>query len=287
MRRWLPVLCLLWQAALGQEYSCEFLGKDYDRYLNTQFKLRPQHSSLDHMFFDDMNHEGRQIGAKVSFPLPDVRYRTCADSLIGRTFRVAQIFRNEQVPIFFSSVSSYPVMMLVDMVSEDTLYYRYDPYSMYRFPFVVQGLSDEEDVYCHQIQRKELTIGSGWYYHTPSRGAVSEVPISIHRTVQPEHSETFSIMLRCYGMRPHSRVRGVTVFLADGTRISRNDAVVSVSTTDRGYEYRASIKLSAEELNRLKQERIVKHRLYIYDQAVSVQFGHRLQMYARCISKIY
>lgn len=288
MIKWLRSVffLLLCHTGFCQHYRFEFLGKEYDSYLNTLFQLRPNHFSLDHMFFDSLHHHKRNIGAPVSFALSDMRYRTSADSLAQRVFRVVHIVAKGEQSMLMSVMESYPVMVLQDVETKDTIYYRYDPYSSYRFPFLVKGLEVEEDRYCGAIKQKELSYGEGLYFHTSQRGDPVQCPVSAHKTVQKGGGKTYSLLLRCFGMRPHSRVKGVIVFLTDGSRIIRNDASITVNATTRGYEYRASIKLSTDELGRLQEIGIAKHRLYIYDQEVLSAFSHQFKMQIRCLTRL-
>ena len=179
----------------------------------------------------------------------------------------------------------YPIFQLRDSETSDTLYFKYNPNSMDRFPFMVNGVIGDEDEFCHLLEKKELPFSEGVYIRTPNRGTIETAPVSLHRTTDANGTH-YNLHLRTYGTRPHSRVKGVKVYLKDGSRITRNNAGIRFTQTAYGYEYSASIKLNADELDLLLQSPIAKQQLYIYSFDVTEAFGHQLMMLSRCLKQL-
>lgn len=279
------MLVMLSLPAVAQDFSFNFLGQDFSKYRFSLLKVRDDHAGLEYMFYDSLKHCQALVSNRVSFPVKDKRYSSNVDSLRGKVFRVERILGRDGREPMVSGLLDHPIFVLKDMTTNDTLYFKYDPHFSYKFPFEVSGVANEEDEHCHCIEKKELGFLGVTYLHTPSRGSVEQNPASVHKTVQ-DGKAAYSLNLRGYGTRPHSRVRGVTIIFKDGSRIIRNNAEVTAQTTEKGYEYSASIKLTPDELEKLRTVPIAKHRLYIYDTDLGTDYANKLKLLSRCISKL-
>jgi|GEM_PF-6013436 len=75
--------------------------------------------------------------------------------------------------------------------------------------------------------------------------------------------------------------KGVTVLLADGSKIKNEDAEIDVKATKTGYEYRVVFTLTPEDIQKLKKSYITDYRLYIFDR--SVNSGKICQKLFQCV----
>lgn len=253
--------------------------------MNAKVKVCPGRTNLEYSFYRNLEDCKPSLNGNVIFPLKERPYCTNVDSLSDNIYEVVNIVDPKAEFLGGGKLVQYPIFILKETTKEDTLCFKYDPINRYRFPFMVSGLAQEEDKYCNQILRREVDFANMVYYQTPSRGRVENAPTSIYRTLQVGDKDTYALQVRCYGTRPHSRVRGVTIFFLDGSRIVRNDAVVKVETTTRGYEYSAIIKLTVKELELLQSTPIAKQRIYIYDHEPDREFARILCLLSRCITK--
>lgn len=269
--------------ALGQEFVFNFLRNDFKKYLFTNLKLHPNHSHLDYMLYDSLHHCKQLVGVNVAEPMTNIPYRTNPKRFLDRVFSVEHIYNENESEN--RTASRYPIFLLRDVHSGDTIYFKYNPDYSNKFPFVVDGITAEEDDYCHLIEHKQLPVASINYLHTPSRGSVDATPVSLHK-YKNGSKENYTLHLRTYGTRPHARVKGVTVYLDDGSRIVRNDAVIRFTQNATHYEYSASIKLTDADLEKLQSTTIAKHELYIYKKEVDKTFANRLRLLAKCMAKI-
>lgn len=276
------IVLFLTKPVFGQEFVFNFLRNDFKKYLFSNLKLQPNHTHLDYMLYDSLHHCKQLVSVNVAEPMPNIPYRTNPKRFLDRIFSVDRIFNEPEDEAI--SASRYPIFLLRDVHSGDTVYFKYNPDYSHKFPFVVNGVSAEEDEYCHLIEQKQLPVASINYLHTPSRGSVDAAPVSLHR-YKNGTKENYTLNLRTYGTRPHPRVKGVTVYLSDGSRIIRNDATITFKQTDTHYEYSASIKLTDSDLEKLQNNTIAKHELYIYKKEVDKPFANQLKMLAKCMAK--
>lgn len=284
MLRLFSIFMLITLSVTAQEFDFEFLRHDYEKYRFTEVKLRPDFTNLDYALYDSLQHCQQLVNHHVAYPLRDKRYRTDPSKIQDRVFMVDEIIDQKNI-INSGSPLGYPVFVLREIETGDTLYFKYNPNSMDRFPFVVNGVAGDELEFCHLLKKKEMPFSEGENVHTPNRGNIEQAPVSLHR-ITDANGTHFNIHLRTYGTRPHSRVKGVTIYLRDGSRISRNNATILFTQTKYGYEYSAIIKLNPDELQMLLQSSIAKHQLYIYNYDVPKKFGHQLMMLTRCLKKM-
>jgi hypothetical protein len=282
--RAITILSLLTLSVTAQEFGFEFFRYDYEKYRFAALKLRPNHPHLDYMLYDSLQHCQQLVNHHVAFPLKEKRYRTDPAQIERRVFVVDDIIDQSSI-MSGGSFLGYPIFQLRDSETSDTLYFKYNPNSMDRFPFMVNGVIGDEDEFCHLLEKKELPFSEGVYIRTPNRGTIETAPVSLHRTTDANGTH-YNLHLRTYGTRPHSRVKGVKVYLKDGSRITRNNAGIRFTQTAYGYEYSASIKLNADELDLLLQSPIAKQQLYIYSFDVTEAFGHQLMMLSRCLKQL-
>lgn len=279
MIRILGLLLLLPFAVRSQDFAFHFLRNEFEKYRFTKVKLRADHGALDYMLYDSLHLCMQKVNHRVTHPVPNFRYRTDPDFLKEKVFSVEQIINNHP------GIGSHPVFMLKEVRSGDTLYFKYNPNSIAKFPFVVDGMVQEEDEFCHLLEKKELPFANVAYIRTPNRGTIQEVPVSLHKNIE-DGKACYMLHLRTYGTRPHARVKGVSVYLSNGSRIYRNNAVIQFQETKHGYEYSASIKLSSDELEKLLNSTISKHQLYIYSLKLPQDIAHRFRMLTKCLTKM-
>lgn len=276
------IILFLTKSTFGQDFVFDFLRNDFERYLFSNFKLRPNHTNLDYMFYDSLHHCKQLVSVNVAKPMTNIPYRSNPKYFLDRVFSVKRIFNDTKTT---TTAHTYPIFLLRDIDNGDTIYFKYNPEYGSRFPFLVNGVSNEEDEYCHLIEHKQLPVASIEYLHTPCRGSVDAAPVSLHKYLNGSKTD-YTLSLRTYGTRPHPRVKGATVYLSDGSRITRKNATIKFKQTGNYYEYNTSIKLSPSDLKKLQQATISKHELYIYIKDVPQDFSHQLRMLANCIEQM-
>lgn len=284
MIRAIAIFSLLTLSVSAQDFDFEFFRYDYEKYRFASLKLRPHYPHLDYMLYDSLQHCKQLVNHHVAFPFKDKRYRTDPAQIQHRVFVVEDIIDQNSL-MTGGSLLGYPIFQLVDRETSDTLYFKYNPNSVEQFPFMVNGIIGDEDEFCHLLEKKELPFSKGVYIRTPNRGTIETAPVSLHK-ITDINGTHYNLYLRSYGTRPHSRVKGVKVYLKDGSRIIRNNADIQFTQTSYGYEYNTSIKLNSDELELLLQNPIAKQQLYIYSYDVPEQFGHQLMMLTRCIKNM-
>lgn len=76
--------------------------------------------------------------------------------------------------------------------------------------------------------------------------------------------------------------KGVTILLADGSKIKNSEAEIEVKSGEKDYEYQTIFKLTQEDIERLKKSYITDYRLFIFDK--SVNSGKILQKLFLCVA---
>ena len=87
------------------------------------------------------------------------------------------------------------------------------------------------------------------------------------------------------GLTPTIDGVGATILFDDGTKWI-NKVKIDVDATEKGFEYKAFIRLTLGDLEKLKSKKIKRFRLYIYDQEIKPNEAEDFQIYVNCIKEI-
>lgn len=101
------------------------------------------------------------------------------------------------------------------------------------------------------------------------------------------------LFLKSMGVSLNAGIKGVTILLSDGAKIEFPEGEVNckyrsgrtrpANESQYDYDYSAMVRLSKEQIEKLKNNFITDYRLYIYDTEVKQVEKERYSQYLKCL----
>lgn len=101
-----------------------------------------------------------------------------------------------------------------------------------------------------------------------------------------EKGATYYLSLNAKGSMPSIGQAGVKVILSYNQMLSFPTAEIDIAVAESGYEYSAFIPLNADQLETLTKFKVLKWRLYVFDQDQSSEDGWRFKDQVNCLVKM-
>lgn len=200
--------------------------------------------------------------------------RTKHDALAKRYFKIQEI-----QPVN-NPVSKDYLIQLRDTVTEETIYYKFNPQSeslgKYYFQ-VVGGLKYPADFFCDFIEEhNDKAKGENVF-----KGSIVE---GLHiKKIKKGKEVTYRLDVVTVE-QVISMLRGVTLVFENGQKIEKPDAEAQMSTNKNdNIVYIASVELTPAELSLLQQQKVVSGKISKF--AKTYTEGEKLKGMARCIAK--
>ena len=253
-------------------YGDNFPKKDVELLIGKEIKVLPK---------SDIMKAFGYSGFYVDFDLKN-EYAATADYSSKYEELVGKVFNVVSYDPFVDVLGKEKFILTIENEQTGTLYFAYDPDPFYEslWPFeVIGGLTYSDEFLCKEINERKDKFTGNITYHSPIIGAVTFLKLTEKST-----AGTY-IKINVTGTTINVDKRGAIILLENGETIEKPDAKIEVNADLYGnyYEYSTLIKLTEDDIIKLKQHIITDVRLYIYDREVSN--GAKLKGYLKCITK--
>jgi hypothetical protein len=274
----------------SQSFEEFFMGNNYEFYNGTELKVFDG-NNFHSLFYKKLKHV-KLHGTPVLYPTEEYDFKTDKAKLIDRIFKVERIIGSDgnKYSGNFRDPNNLPIFELKDVGSSEIIYFLYDSKycgSSRGFPFLTKkdmryydfcaGVNITSDDFDNTVTHSyRLKSGSGYYQFV--------------RKVIRDGAGVVYLSLEIGGFSPSVMKKGVILLLDDKTKINLPNEEIDckVNTHDRGlghdYIYSASIKLSNEHLEILKNKEIEKIRLFAYDDDFNKSTSLWIKEYLNCLN---
>jgi hypothetical protein len=269
----------------------DFVGKDVKLYLNSTIKPKEISEKSQkyayknfYLQFDTISKVLTKdaIGKKKKDfkPFQTGEYASTSVSeyskLVGIEFKVTGVY--EETPQFDFDKGKFYVLALFNQ-ELGTIYYKYDTRYKHNIEFEVVGqLEFPEGYWCGKFIVKNDLFEDKTSFYSPKESGFTLIKIVKNGTIN------YYLSVDEKGSTANVDGKGLFLLFNDGTKITKSDAKIDVSISDRGgFIYTAFVELTLEELETLKTKTITANRLYIYDGTVGPESAKLLQEYAKCL----
>lgn len=265
-------------------FSQSFPGEDVQLFLNVKVKPKEIDKSLQEYHYKNFYKvfSGKEFlkkkknkpfaTGKSHSPLSDY------ESLRNKEFIVKKI---EEIPPKYSfSSKEYALELFNEELG--TIYYEYDPRYEHDLELeVVGGLKLPDDFYCKKMEVKKDKFEDKTTTYTPYSSGISFMKVASNgqKSIYLSINETGSTVL--------VNKKGLYLLLENDKKISRPETKidVKVNKSGSGYIYNAFIRLTDEEIELLKENRITDNRLYIFDGTVKKDSADKIIGFLKCLTK--
>jgi|GEM_PF-1646090 len=133
--------------------------------------------------------------------------------------------------------------------------------------------------YCNEIKVIKDKFDDKITYYSPSVGK-----ISLGKSIGEKEDGSIYMFLVANSSQFSTSKKGLIILFDDGTKISKpNESIRVKMGKGKYFDYKATIKITEEEIKLFKEKIVTDFRLYIYDE--EVKNGKDLQEYINCMTK--
>ncbi len=266
-----------------QNYNEHYFGEDVYLYKNVLLKIDPKPTgNLGYCFYGTLKDCQTVYNDNVLYPEKDYKFNTSKTKLEGRIFSVDKIINNEGND--FSGKASRinaPILILKDTTTKEIIYFKYDvkyATTSYGFPFLT-NISLPEEYFCNKLESKKDDFTGEITIQNPYSWKTNEY---IYKIIDKSNT-TYYLSLNAYGNTVTVGGKGVIILFEDGSKLEKPDQKIDVKVGEKDYDYSCFIRLSKEDIELLRKNKISKYRLYIYDTNLSSFSAESLVKYTNCI----
>jgi len=265
----------------AQTFGPNFLGEDFALYKGTLFRLVDNPiSGLTYAFYAHPKDGKSLVDAKVLYPDVKYSFKSVADSLSGRIFRVTDIVNEEGLPYTHSFLAKQPYLVLTDTLTKQVIYFKYDSKYEHNFIFLTTPVELDAAVLCTKITRRVDDFDGQISIESPLIENKKLSPMTIHKVIDGSKTEYY-LHLRASGLTVTVGETHVIVLFVDGTKWTRENKIdVEV---DDGFQYKAFIKLNATDLALFSNKQVNKFRLYIHDNTMDPLGAKKFTHFVQCV----
>jgi hypothetical protein len=268
----------------AQNFDNTFLGYDFKLYKGTFFKLNPKASGrFEHTFYGDLRHLQSRFDENILYPDTKYNFVTVKDSLSNRIFIVENIIDNTGAEFKGSGYIDDPIFTLIDTLTKQKIYFRYDPRYDFNFPFLTSSIKFDEAVLCSRLEKTVDDFTDEIQFTSPLSSNLKTSSVIIDKHIRKSDIMYF-LNLRTHGSTVVVDGTGAIILFSDGTKLSKS-VKVNVKADKDGYEYYVYFPLTQSDLTLLSTATIKKFRLYIFDEAVNPIEADKFKIYVNCIIK--
>lgn len=240
--------------------SAQFPGSKPELLLNKELKVLDSNSPKEYGYRDFYkDHELEKVYACCQ------RYNSKYEKLVNRTFKVTAV---EPIKGVKSAGGKYFCLTLQE--GKETLYFKYDSEYEMSFPFeVIGGIELPADFYCERVLTRKNEELNYFFISEPSEGIV-------FYKAKPDNMIINAVGITIPSDTPKPIGKGVSITLENGHVIDYPDnEVEAIDNGLGGSAYRATIGLSDEEVELIKQYKIVKVSVNGIEAKVERGISHR------------
>jgi len=270
----------------AQTFENNFLGEDFLLYKGTFLKLKDDaYSGYKYTFYEDLKYCQSTIDENVIYPTRKNNSYTVSDSLANRVFLVENIIDingrtwDTNTDIYLDK----PVLVLIDTLTKQIIYYKYDKKYEFNFPFNTSKIKYDEKAFFSEINREVDDFTGVVKISSPLLSGLKLSQMIIYKYINRGKSH-YILGLSTYGNIVTINGTGVIVLFSDGTKWTRQSKI-DVDAENDGFEYSAYITLTEEDLIRFSTKKIKKFRLYIYDAEINSNDANKFKLFVKCVRK--
>ena len=266
-----------------QNYNEYYFGEDVYLYKNALLKIDPKPTgNLNYCFYGTLKDCQAAYNDNVLYPEKDYKFNTSKTKLEGRIFSVDKII-NKEGDDFTGKASriNAPILILKDTTTKEIIYFKYDvkyATTSYGFPFLT-NVTLPEEYFCNKLESKKDDFSGEITIQNPYSQATKEY---IYKIINKSDT-TYYLSLKAYGSTVTVDGKGVIILFENGSKLEKPDEKIDVKVGQKDYDYSCFIRLSKEDIELLRKNKISKYRLYIYDTNLSSFSAESLVKYTNCI----
>ena len=277
------LLVMTFSNLTAQAFKENFLGDDFMQYKGAFFKLKDNAiSGFNHVFYGDLKYCQKLYDHNVIYPDTKYKFVTVVDSLVNRIFLVEGIIGKDGNNFSGGSNLEKPIFILRDTTTKQAIYYLYDKQFEHNFPFLTSNIAIDLNALCLKIEKTTDDFTNVVTFNNPIIEGRQISSMILYKTVKSD-KVTYYLSLQTFGSTVNVGKTGVIILFDDGTKMSKPTVKIDVDAEEKGFKYRAFIPLTEIEVKSLNTRKIVKFRLYIYDEEVSPGFAEKFSYYVKCV----
>lgn len=294
MKRFL-VLTILSTFFCGVSLWCQtykpryYLGADVMLYKGTSVKVNEAYKSgFYKVFYDDFAYAKRSASVYVAYPLAKSEGMSMVDSLINRTFFVENIVDKNGDTLrsdYQTSRFERPILVLRDIQTNDTLYYKYDTSNELFFPFDVV-LDLKEMNLCSRLKRSVNYATGDVQYAIPSLQGQGSISVNLTKKIATGQIPYYQIDIELNdpNLSFDEKRRGVIITFSDG-RVWTQPYKIKADIYKDGFIYSVSMRLTVVDLFIFKTRNIRSVKLYEYEDIIFNGDSDKFKIYIDCLEK--
>ena len=200
-------------------------------------------------------------------------------------FKVVEILDSDSLPFLGNAYYDNPIFLLKDTLTQQNVFFIYNPWNEYLFPFLISQEEIDSNIFCSRIEKKSDDFTNEVSYSTPFYEGKDLIPLVFYKIIKGGN-KTYYLSLTANGNTVVVDGKGVIILFEDGTKINKPNVKIEVNAKSDGYEYSAFFPLTVQEIQFLKNKKITNYRLYIFDNKLNKSFAEKLKYYSKCLLEI-
>jgi hypothetical protein len=266
-----------------QNYNEYYFGEDVYLYKNALLKIDPKPTgNLNYCFYKSLKDCQTAFNDNVLYPEKQYKFTTSKAKLEGRIFNVDKII-DKQGNDFTGKASrvNAPILIIKDTTTKEVIYFKYDvkyATTSYGFPFLT-NVTLPEDYFCDKLESKKDDFSGEITIQNPYSLTTEEY---IYKKINKSDT-TYYLSLKAHGSTITVDGTGVIILFEDGSKLEKPDEKIDVKVGQKDYDYSCFIRLSKDDIQLLRKNKISKDRLYIYDTNLSSFSAESLVKFTTCI----
>jgi hypothetical protein len=172
-------------------------------------------------------------------------------------------------------------LIIKDTTTKEVIYFKYDvkyATTSYGFPFLT-NVTLPEDYFCDKLESKKDDFSGEITIQNPYSLTTEEY---IYKKINKSDT-TYYLSLKAHGSTITVDGTGVIILFEDGSKLEKPDEKIDVKVGQKDYDYSCFIRLSKDDIQLLRKNKISKYRLYIYDTNLSSFSAESLVKFTTCI----
>lgn len=266
-----------------QNYNEYYFGEDVYLYKNALIKIDPNSTaSLNYCFYGSLKDCQTSFNDNVLYPEKEFKFVTSKTKLEGRIFSVDKIIDNQGNDLTGrASRMNAPILVIKDTTTKEIIYFKYDvkyASTSFGFPFLT-NVTLSKEYFCNKLESKKDDFTGEVKIQNPYSSTTKEY---IYKMINKSDT-IYYLSLKAYGSTATVDGKGVIILFDDGSKLEKPDEKIDVKVGQKDYDYSCFIRLTKEDIQLLRKNKISKYRLYIYDTNVSSFSAESLVNYTNCI----
>jgi hypothetical protein len=261
-------------------------GKYAENYAGAYSTINPNKSSywLSYTLFNELSHAMKpySLQSKVAFPSLKYKFETEVDSLLGRIFKVTNVFDTKGNLFKTGFFEENAILELQDIKTGLVLYQVLNLKRCSSNEFLYSGVKLDRQKICEHVIRKvddftdEIKI-----QHTIYLNGIRPTLI-LYKTISPNKEASYFLSLNAVGATAVVDATELIILFEDKTKIPL-DVKISVDVTKEGYSYSCMIPLDESLLEIFAIKNVYKYRISIFDTELDKFEAEKFRVLLSCI----